>query len=251
MGSTIMEPKICPYLGLNHDPNTNTDLPDKVNHCYRAKKPIPVALPHQHGYCLSDEHITCPGYVNGWVNGFPDTLRAYPPTYKRVLQNKWVWISLAAVLLISIYLVFSDQINVMGFTLGRTEVSQFSVPTSTETVQFTNITTMTPAQPSLTPSPPPATTAASTSAVMNTPIPTSTSAAQEITSETNEETTYWVEVITAALNIRTDPVYKADGSNIVTRLRKGAIIEVLDEQKGWLRTELGWIFKAYTRKVAD
>ena len=246
-----MEPKICPYLGLKDDPNTNKDSPCEVNHCYRAKKPVPVALSHQRGYCLSDEHIACPGYISGWTNGFPDSLRAYPQAYKRVLQNKWVWTTLAAVLLISIYLIFNDQINVMGFTLGRTEISQLIRPTSTATAELKSIPSMISAPPTQTPIPPPTAAVTSTSVLVNTPIPSPTSPAPEISSETTEETTYWVEVITTALNIRTEPLYKADGSNIVARLSKGDIVEVFDEQKGWLRTDGGWIFKAYSRKIGN
>lgn len=60
-----------------------------------------------------------------------------------------------------------------------------------------------------------------------------------------------VEVNTEALNVRSEPIYKADGSNIVDTLTKGEIIEVYDEQKGWLLTERGWIFKFFTKKVLN
>ena len=58
-----------------------------------------------------------------------------------------------------------------------------------------------------------------------------------------------VEVITTALNIRSEPIYKVSGINIVDTLTKGEIIEVYEEQKGWLLTERGWIFKYYTKVV--
>ena len=246
-----MEPKICPYLGLIDDPNTNKDFPYEGNACHRGKKPTPVALPHQRGYCLSDEHTACPGYINGWVNGFPDSLKAFPPTYKRVLQNKRVWSTLAVVLLISVYLIFYQQINAMGNNLGRAVGSQFTEPTSTAAVLFTSMPTSTLVPPTRTASLPPTAAGTSTSVVTDTPTPTLTSTTTETPSQTTEEPSYIVEVVTKALNIRSEPIYKADGSNIVDTLTKGEIIEVYDEQKGWLLTERGWIFKFFTKKVLN
>lgn len=243
-----MDPKICPYLGLIDDPKTNKDFPYEGNSCFRAKKPTAVVLPYQRGYCLSDEHTSCQGYINGWVNGFPDSLKAHPPTYKRVLQNKWVWLTLAVILLISVYLIFSQQINIMGKNLGRSVASRFTGPTSTATILLPSKTL---APPTRTASLTPTTAATSTRVFTETPTPTLTSTATKTPSQMGENTPYMVEVITTALNIRSEPVYMANGSNIVDTLTKGEIIEVYDEQKGWLLTERGWIFKAYTKKVLD
>jgi hypothetical protein len=245
------KPKVCPYLGLIDDPKNHISYPYEGNACYRGKKPTQVALSHQRGYCLSDAHTACPGYINGWVDGFPDSLKAFPPTYKRVLKNKWVWAALGLVLLISVYFIFQQQINAMGANLGKAVSSRLTQPTSTAAAEVTSIPTRTPVPPTRTPSPQPTAAATSTLAATDTPIPTPTSTATETPSETTEETIYWVEVITTALNIRTEPLYRADGSNIVARLVEGDRVEVFEEEKGWLRTERGWIFKAYTRKVAD
>ena len=249
MKTKEIKPKVCPYLGLIDDPKNHISYPYEGNACYRGKKPTQVALSHQRGYCLSDAHTACPGYINGWVDGFPDSLKAFPPTYKRVLKNKWVWAALGLVLLISVYFIFQQQINAMGANFGRAVSSRLTEPTSTATVQATSMPTRTPVPPTRTPSPQPTPTATSTMPPTDTPTPTA--AATEISSTTNEEMPYLVEVITTALNIRTEPVYKADGSNIVARLVEGDTVEVFEEEKGWLRTERGWIFKAYTRKVAD
>jgi len=251
MKTKEMKPKICPYLGLIDDPKTSVSYPFEANACYRGKKPTRVALSHQRGYCLCDEHIACPGYLNGWVNGFPDSLKAFPPTYKRVLQNKWVWAALALVLLISVYFIFNQQINALGVNLGRAVSSAFTGPASTATTQFTSVPTRTLVPPTRTASPPPTATATSTTAPTNTPVPTRTPAPTQTPIQAVEATPYFVEVNTEALNIRSEPLYRADGSNIVERLVRGEIIEVFDEQKGWLLTERGWIFKAYTRIVDD
>lgn len=276
-----MDPKICPYLGLTDDPTSIKDFPYEGNACYRAKKPTAVASIHQRGYCLGDEHTQCPGYTNGWASGFPKSLRAYPPTYERILKSKLAWGIFGVILLVSAYLIFSQPINTMVNSWGRTEVSQLTSSRNTEIPESTSL----PIRPTRTASlePIPTSTSASVlagntgssttgddigdsptsedagaisnstsaSAVTATPAPTFTSTHSDVDSKTIEETTYMVEVITTALNIRSEPIYKADGSNILERLALGEIIEVFDEQKGWLLTEKGWIFKAYTRKVDD
>lgn len=242
-----MEPKICPYLGLTDDPNKHKDFPYEGNACYRVKKPTPVSLPHQRGYCLVDEHISCPGYLNGWENGFPDSLRAYPPTYKKVLRNKWVWAALAVVLLFAVYLIFNQQINAAASSWGRAAASRLTAPTPTATLPATKTPTKTPVPPTQTATPLPTPTSTSTAI----PTPTRTPSPTKTPDPAADVFPYRVEVITEALNIRSEPIYKADGSNIITRLVQGEIVEVYDEQKGWLLTDRGWIFKAYTRKVLD
>lgn len=276
-----MDPKICPYLGLTDDPTSNKDFPYEGNTCYRAKRPTAVALTHQRSYCLCDEHTHCPGYTNGWEGGFPKSLRAYPPTYERILKSKLAWGVFAVVLLVSAYLIFSQQINAMVNNLGSREVSQLTGSQSTENLESTSI----PNGPTRTASLQPIPTSTSASvlagntggsttgddvgdsptsedggaisnstsagAVTVTPTPTFTSTTTETRSQATEVEPYFVEVITTALNIRSEPIYKADGSNILERLVQGEIVEVFDEQKGWLLTEKGWIFKAYTRKIVD
>jgi len=244
-----MDPKICPYLGLIDDPNTNKDYPYEGNTCHRTRRPTPVALTHQSGYCLCDEHISCPGYIDGWAYGFPDSLKAYPPTYKKVLRNKWFWAALGLVLLVAVYFIFNQQINAVASNWGTAVASRFTEPSPTATVPSTSTPTRTPVPPTRTESPTPTPTITSTSTA--TPSPTRTSTATKSTNQTAEATPYMVEVVTEALNIRSEPIYRADGSNIITRLAEGDIIEVFEEQKGWLRTEQGWIFKSYTRKVDD
>lgn len=246
-----MDPKICPYLGLIDDPNNHKDFPYEGNHCYRAKKPTAVVLRYQRGYCLSDEHTGCAGYINGWVNGFPDSLKAHPPAYKSFLRNKWVLGTLAVVLLVSIYFIFPQQINAMGKNLGMAVSSRFTRPTSSAAVQFTSTPSVTPVPPTRTASPAPSATPTSTPVFTETPAPTVTPTITKTVSLADGEFPYLVEVITTALNIRSEPIYMANGENIVERLVQGDIMEVFDEQKGWLLTERGWIFKAYTKEVSD
>ena len=130
-----MEPKICPYLGLIDDPNTSTSFPYEGNACYRAKKPTQIALAHQRGYCLSDEHIACPGYVNGWPNGFPKSLQAYQPVWQRALRSKWVWASLVVIILVSLGFVFPQEISAMGKSIYASVSGWFERPAVTEVVE--------------------------------------------------------------------------------------------------------------------
>ncbi len=251
-----------PCLGLSVDPDTNKDFPYEGNTCYRVKKPTPVAMSHQSGYCLTNEHTTCPGYIKGWADGFPKSLRAYPPTYERVIKNIWTWAALTMVLLVSAYLIFSQKSNTLWINLGRTEVSQFNGSRSTATRHsadmlatpslITNVQTIptnTNTSPTMDDNGSSFTTDnTETSEITDTSIPTLTSSAIETTNQTALELPYMVEVITNALNIRSGPIFMANGSNIVDTLVKGEIIEVFEE-KGWLRAEKGWIFKYYTNIV--
>jgi hypothetical protein len=114
-----MEPKICPYLGLIDDPNTSTAFPYEGNSCYRSKRPVPVSLEHQRTHCLADAHIDCPGYLNGWVNGFPKELRAYQPTHTKILQNKWLWVVLVVALLATVGFLFPREISSIGKNISN------------------------------------------------------------------------------------------------------------------------------------
>jgi len=66
---------ICPYLGMIDDPKTSTLFPDSCNACFRAAPPQPVVIIHQRNYCLGELHSQCEGFVNGWQDGFPRSLR--------------------------------------------------------------------------------------------------------------------------------------------------------------------------------
>ena len=244
-----MEPKICPYLGLIDDPNTNAAFPYEDHACHRAKRPVKVALSHQRDFCLTDEHISCPGYEKGWVNGFPDSLRAKPLIYKSLLKNKWVWAALAVVLLFAVYILYNQQINAIGTNLGNAVASRFSEPTATATDQPTPIPSSTPVLPTQTESIQPTTDGTTTITVTDTPVPTLTATATETPTQVTETSTYRVEVIAFALNIRSEPIYRISGINIVDTLSRGDIVEVFEEQNNWLRIDRGWINKFFTRIV--
>lgn len=87
-----MEKRHCPYLGIIDDPSTHAGFPDESNACHRAKKPVRVSLEYQETHCLCDAYQECPGYINGWENGFPLELRAdYDPTSKNIFKRIQFW----------------------------------------------------------------------------------------------------------------------------------------------------------------
>jgi LysM repeat protein len=51
--------KVCPFLGLEDDPDTHTTFPTARNRCYKTRKPSQIALPQQVNYCLSQNYETC------------------------------------------------------------------------------------------------------------------------------------------------------------------------------------------------
>lgn len=52
--------KICPYLGLPHDPQTPALFPSERNFCHRVRPPQAILASHQQAYCLVAEHQSCP-----------------------------------------------------------------------------------------------------------------------------------------------------------------------------------------------
>lgn len=56
--------KICPFLGLTHDPKTPALFPTDRNCCYQVRPLRTVANHHQEQYCLAGAHQTCPIFLN-------------------------------------------------------------------------------------------------------------------------------------------------------------------------------------------
>ena len=86
----IMEQRNCPYLGLIDDPTTLKDYPSEDNACHRVKKPVRILLEYQNSHCLCDTYRECPGYIDGWEDGFPVELRAGFDPSKLNLSHKFL-----------------------------------------------------------------------------------------------------------------------------------------------------------------
>jgi hypothetical protein len=135
-----MDENICPYLGLIDDPKTWTSYPSEGNACHAKNKSIPVILTYQRDYCFRAEHTECPGFINGWKNGFPKSLRRGSPPISEYFQKKWVWAALLGIILVIAGVLFYRQI----FNFGRNVLASFARPTETPTPTFTLVPTDTP-----------------------------------------------------------------------------------------------------------
>lgn len=61
-----IEPKVsvCPYLGLNSDPQTALSFASKENFCYHGKAPKEIHLDHQEEFCLNGNFYACQEYIS-------------------------------------------------------------------------------------------------------------------------------------------------------------------------------------------
>ena len=55
--------RICPYLGLADDRDSRFSMPEAGHRCYATDRPGSVTLEHQAAFCFTQEHPTCPRYV--------------------------------------------------------------------------------------------------------------------------------------------------------------------------------------------
>lgn len=131
-----MEPKICPYLGLVDDQNSSNEHPSEDHACHRLLKPIPVKLSYQRSHCLNKSYINCPGYVTGWENGFPKSLRSNFRTRKQLLYNKNVWLVSGGIIILFLLVVFLPQLTNFGQNF-RSRLDGWVNPPATATIAIT------------------------------------------------------------------------------------------------------------------
>jgi LysM repeat protein len=53
---------VCPFLGIQDEPQTRALTPVSAHRCFRANPPLAVSLQHQAVLCLSDRYTTCSRY---------------------------------------------------------------------------------------------------------------------------------------------------------------------------------------------
>ncbi len=68
---TILQGRICPYLGLLYDPATHMGFPSDENLCFKWKKPNSPGNSRQQNTCLSLAYLNCPAYRGLGIE--PDT----------------------------------------------------------------------------------------------------------------------------------------------------------------------------------
>ena len=81
--------KICPYLGLQHDPQTPALFPSERNFCHRTGSPHVILDTHQQSYCLVAEHQTCPIFNKPEVGARREVIQSPAVPAMRPLLEKY------------------------------------------------------------------------------------------------------------------------------------------------------------------
>ncbi|GAB4546402.1 MAG: hypothetical protein Fur002_21450 [Anaerolineales bacterium] len=88
---------VCPFLGLQDDPDSHQAYASEANYCYRGANPQPIRITHQGKYCLEAAHAHCAVFHNAAAN----TQRIYA----RVKPAKKRWVSQRNVIALAIALL--------------------------------------------------------------------------------------------------------------------------------------------------
>ena len=141
---------ICPYLGLIDDPKTTTMYPTSDHACYRTSPPTSIILHYQHSCCLDASHVACPGFTDGWKDGFPKRLRSQKPVRVKSFFPSWtLFLGLGAIVVI---LVVGAILQINGSnTEGKATIEGglvrlTSTETSASSATPTAIITLTPTE---------------------------------------------------------------------------------------------------------
>lgn len=122
-----MENNICPYLGFIDDPLTRATYPDEANACHNIKQPALLAYNYQRRTCLQATHKECPGYVHGWKNRIPRSIRRREPIISPFLREGLAWLLLAIPVIVFLWVVFTGR---LAFTAPDFFPSAGTTPTS-------------------------------------------------------------------------------------------------------------------------
>jgi|GEM_PF-3055839 len=134
----------CPYLGLITDSTTSTSFPSGDNACHRADPPEPLMLDYQRRCCLNPSYINCPGYPNGWEEGFPKELRRKLPSQSKSSPPKWAWTWMAGILILALLAGILLQMRGIGFSPVATIEGGLNPITPMATVLPTRTRTLPP-----------------------------------------------------------------------------------------------------------
>jgi hypothetical protein len=96
-----MDTSVCPYLGLEDDPETRLAFPANRNCCFRLRVLNSIDLNHQTRYCLNHHYHNCPVYKKGDRQLASTSLPAEPGTSRRS-HRRIITIFSAALLVILI-----------------------------------------------------------------------------------------------------------------------------------------------------
>jgi len=99
---------VCPFLGLENDPETNFLWPQPAHYCYHAQPVQSICVEHQRLYCLGENHLECQIYHDDWSGPLPPEIRGLvgTETQERKIEKNLVW-ALAGLAILVIVLVIS------------------------------------------------------------------------------------------------------------------------------------------------
>lgn len=164
----VIEPRICPYLGVAGDPKSRFSYPSKAHLCHAAK-PVPIDLAYQTQYCMSGRYESCSRFQRAEVGASPAS-KSQPTAHRSIgLWAALIVVSVTALASTTLAIAFATGILApLSGDPGIAAATGSAVPSTVAPV----------AQPTLLPaSPTPAPTATQTAAATPTATATATPSA--------------------------------------------------------------------------
>lgn len=111
--------------------------------CHLTSPPTPIALQYQNKRCLNASFVNCPGIQNGWEDVFPKDLRGPQPKKPKKSPTKWVLFLVIGLLLSSLVIAAIFQRFGTNNKPIVTIQGGLSARTATQTIQATDVLTLT------------------------------------------------------------------------------------------------------------
>jgi hypothetical protein len=140
-----MENHICPFLGFIDDPRKRATYPDGANACHNIKQPVLLDIDYQRSTCLQAAHKKCPGYVHGWKDNVPRSIRRRKHIIPPILLEGLAWLLVAAPFIVLLWMGLTGR---LAFAANFTRSSTISTPTSRIIFTRTPTVTLTPTETS-------------------------------------------------------------------------------------------------------
>ena len=95
---------ICPYLGMQEDPQTCLAYPSEWNLCQHARPAGMVKLEYQRSTCLLSVHTVCPVFVEEGTLPLPPNLRRRRKWLEpRKVVRGAIWFLVLVILLLALW----------------------------------------------------------------------------------------------------------------------------------------------------
>jgi hypothetical protein len=80
--------RVCPFLGLQDDPDSSVAFPSNLNYCHRSQPPGSARFNHQEEFCLTTAHSACPAFLRKAKIPLPQHIRAHHSRAKKNSAKK-------------------------------------------------------------------------------------------------------------------------------------------------------------------